>query len=164
MAANKKMIFRGARIRFIDIRRKGESAPYVKIKMTADLSAPIKSAFGWEPGDGESGAGLRGNLNAISMVLAPNQRKLAGMEVAEVQLNCTNVHDFKWNSKLDKDGAVKSVELTFEIVTNDPEAEAKMGAYWREILGGDAALSVMYNGIGKQTNEDAKADDEGDEA
>lgn len=155
MAANRSLIFRGVTIRYLDMRRKSESAPFVRLHLTADLSDNVRATMGWSVGDNQSSGSFIGSINAVAAIFGPNQKKLPGMEVAEVNVECHEVGDFTFSEVKGKDGATKGMKLDFIIRSNEIDAEAKLGAYWRQIMGGDSQLKVTYSGIGKQQNLEA---------
>lgn len=171
MAKLSKMTFRNVRIRYIDLRRKAESAPFVRLHLVADLSTTIKESMGWEPGSGISSAGLAGLINADSIILTPpNQRKLpgVGVDVDEVQVTATDASDFKFVERKNKEGLPAGMELLCMVRSHDEAAAAKLEQFWRGVQGAAFTAQLRYSSIGIQAEidngEDAgAAEGEGDE-
>lgn len=160
MANVQALTFRGALIRYIDVRRKKEGPPFVRVHFCADLSAPIRSAMGWSVGEGQKSGSFSGLVVAQTLILTPNNRKLPGMgDVGELQIECTEVSDFAFVEKRDKDGALKGTSLNFVARSADDDAAAKLDAYWRGVLGGDSQLKVTYSAIGTRSEEGEDAEE-----
>lgn len=143
------LIFRNARIRYFDVRRKKEQPPFVRLALMTDLSDTIRLAMGWSIGDGQVNGKFAGSVTATHMILTPNQKRLPTMEVSDLQMNCDEVGEFQFIEHLDSDGYSKGADLTFVVRSSDPEAAAKLDAYWRTMLGEGAELRVGFTQIGK---------------
>ncbi len=159
----KTLIFRGARIRNFIAQRKAESAPFVRLHVTCDLSAPVRAAMGWSIGEGQSSGKFTGGMSATHLIFTPNQKKLDGMGGAdECQIEAHEVGEFSFVERKDKDGNVKGTDLMFTVRSNDPVAAAKLYEYWGSVMGTDAQLKIAYTGIGVQTTlGEGEAEDEG---
>ena len=90
-----KLIFRGAYIRFVDLRYDDKSKQkYVKLNFTAAFSEPVREALEWgEPPVGFDSAKLDGDLTASHFVLTPDGKEL---RQHELQLDSTAISNFEF--------------------------------------------------------------------
>lgn len=141
MPENSNIIFRGARIRYIDLRRKDEGAPFTRLHLAADFSAPVQEAMEWHIGDGMSSAKLKGVLTASHMILTPNDKRLKDYEV---QLECSEVEDFQLVELKDDEGDTAGRELRFIARSVQPGACGVLEEFWSRLGHGDMQLRVSY--------------------
>lgn len=144
-----KLIFRGTKIRFIDLRYDDKSkTPYVKVNFTSAFSDPVRQAMEWgEVPAGFASANLDGEFNATHMILTPNGG--AEMKQHEMQINAKEIGGFKLVRVKGDDGDSTSNELRFQVVTADPEAAFKLRDYISKIGKGEAQLRVNYTQDGE---------------
>lgn len=134
--------FRGARIRYVDLRRDDEAGVFARIHLTADYSDPVRDEMGWEPIPATLTAGkLIGRLSAQHLVLTPTDDKLCR---SEIQMECSEVTDFQLAPLKSDGGEVIGHELRFICRTIDPTAISLLDNYLRVIGGGTANLRVAY--------------------
>jgi len=78
-----KLIFRGASIRFVDLRYDDKSkSTYTKLNFTAQFSEPVREAMEWgEPPEGLATGNLDGEMNATHFILTPNGSELKQHEM-----------------------------------------------------------------------------------
>ena len=141
MPENSSIIFRGARIRYIDLRRKDEGSPFTRLHLAADFSAPVQEAMEWHIGDGMSSAKLKGVLTASHLILTPNDKRLKDHEL---QLECSEVEDFQLVELKDNEGERAGLELRFMARSVQPGACGLVEEYWTRIGHTDSQLKVAY--------------------
>lgn len=135
--------FRGARIRYIDLRRDEEAGVFARVHLTADYSTPVMAEMGWAPVDETiTSCKLIGRLAALNMVLTPADAKLSR---SEVQVECSEVSDFQLAPLKNDDGEVHGHELRFIARTIEAGAVALLENYLRVIGASPAALAVSYS-------------------
>ena len=138
-----KLLFRGAHIRFVDVRYDQNSkTTYTKINFTASFSEPVREAMEWgEPPAGFASAKLDGDFNATHLILTPNGKEL---KQHELQINAKEIGNFELVRVANDGGDSTSNELRFQVVTADPEAAAKLSEYIAVIGRGEGQLRVNY--------------------
>lgn len=134
--------FRGAILRHFDVRR-DEGGVFCRAHFTADYSAPVISAMGWEElPDGITSAKLEGRLDCQNFILTPNGKELA--KDYEIDLPASEASDFQFFRVQGDDGESTSMELRFIIRTTAQEAEMWLGKYMRSIGEGRGALKINH--------------------
>jgi hypothetical protein len=138
-----KLIFRGAFVRFVDLRYDEKSKTvYTKINFTAAFSDPIRQAMEWgEPPAGFASAKLDGEFTATNLILTPNGREL---KQHEIQLSAKEISGFDLVRVKSEDGESTSNELRFQVISQDPEAAYKLREYLAVIGKGEAQMRVGY--------------------
>jgi hypothetical protein len=138
-----RLLFRGAFIRFVDLRYDEKSkTPYIKINFTASFSKPVREAMEWgEPPAGYGSADLDGDFSATHFVLTPNGRELKD---SEIELKAKSIGDFVLFRVKGDDGDSTHHELRFQILTSDEESGRKLQDYIKVIGKGEALLRVNY--------------------
>ena len=137
-----KLIFRGAYIRFVDLRYDDKSKQkYVKLNFTAAFSEPVREALEWgEPPVGFDSAKLDGDLTASHFVLTPDGKEL---RQHELQLDSTGISNFEFaRVKVGEDSFEN--QLRFQIVTSAVGAAGRVEAYIEAIGKSTAQLRVNY--------------------
>jgi hypothetical protein len=137
-----KLIFRGAYIRFVDLRFDDRSKQkYVKLNFTAAFSDPVREALEWgEPPVGFDSAKLDGDLTASHFVLTPDGKEL---RQHELQLDSTVISNFEFaRVKVGEDSFEQ--QLRFQIVTSAVGAAGRIEAYIEAIGKSTAQLRVNY--------------------
>ncbi len=137
-----KLIFRGAYIRFVDLRFDDRSKQkYVKLNFTAAFSDPVREALEWgEPPAGFDSAKLDGDLTASHFILTPDGKEL---RQHELQLDSTGISNFEFaRVKVDEDSFEN--QLRFQIVTSAVGATGQVEAYIEAIGKSTAQLRVNY--------------------
>ena len=137
-----KLIFRGAYIRFVDLRYDDKSKQkYVKLNFTAAFSEPVREALEWgEPPVGFDSAKLDGDLTASHFVLTPDGKEL---RQHELQLDSTGISNFEFaRVKVGEDSFEQ--QLRFQIVTSAVGAAGRVEAYIEAIGKSTAQLRVNY--------------------
>ena len=137
-----KLIFRGAFIRFVDLRYDDKSKQkYVKLNFTAAFSDPVREALEWgEPPVGFDSAKLDGDLTASHFILTPDGKEL---RQHELQLDSTGISNFEFaRVKVDEDSFEN--QLRFQIVTSAVGATGQVEAYIEAIGKSTAQLRVNY--------------------
>lgn len=137
-----ELLFRGAHIRYVDLRHKEEAGVFVRLHLTADYSTPICDHFGWPSDLDESitQCKLAGELAAVNMVLTPNDPAL---RCYEIQFECRDLSDFQLMATK-QDGEVSGHELRFIARSGQADAESLAGAWLRTIGNGTGNLRVVY--------------------
>jgi hypothetical protein len=132
-----KLIFRGASIRFVDLRYDDKSkSTYTKLNFTAQFSEPVREAMEWgEPPEGLATGNLDGEMNATHFILTPNGSEL---KQHEMQLDAKTIGAFQFVRSDDGN------KLRFQIVTSVDGAAALAEQYLRVIGAGEAQLRVNY--------------------
>ena len=137
-----KLIFRGAFIRFVDLRYDDKSKQkYVKLNFTAAFSDPVREALEWgEPPVGFDSAKLDGDLTASHFILTPDGKEL---RQHELQLDSTAISNFEFaRVKVGEDSFEN--QLRFQIVTSAVGATGQVEAYIEAIGKSTAQLRVNY--------------------
>ena len=137
-----KLIFRGAYIRFVDLRFDDRSKQkYVKLNFTAAFSDPVREALEWgEPPAGFDSAKLDGDLTASHFILTPDGKEL---RQHELQLDSTAISNFEFaRVKVGEDSFEN--QLRFQIVTSAVGATGQVEAYIEAIGKSTAQLRVNY--------------------
>lgn len=121
--------FRGAFIRFADLRSKEEAGVFARIHFTSEMSGPVIEAMDWEPiPDCMESTKLTGALTARNLVLTPNQKEL---RQHEIQTECTEVSDFQLFRIQGDDGESTRTELRFIARVVEPGAVSQIENYMR---------------------------------
>ena len=137
-----KLIFRGAFIRFVDLRYDDKSKQkYVKLNFTTAFSEPVREALEWgEPPVGFDSAKLDGDLTASHFILTPDGKEL---QQHELQLDSTGISNFEFaRVKVHEDSFEN--QLRFQIVTSAVGATGQVEAYIEAIGKSTAQLRVNY--------------------
>lgn len=137
-----KLIFRGAYIRFVDLRFDDRSKQkYVKLNFTAAFSDPVREALEWgEPPTGFDSAKLDGDLTASHFILTPDGKEL---RQHELRLDSTAISNFEFaRVKVGEDSFEN--QLRFQIVTSAVGATGQVEAYIEAIGKSTAQLRVNY--------------------
>ncbi|HJX53943.1 MAG TPA: hypothetical protein VJ801_14350 [Polyangia bacterium] len=137
-----RILFRGAFIRYADLRHEDEAGKSCRIHMTADWSDTVREHMTWEEvPDCVPKATLCGTINGKDMVLTP-----AGKELArhELQLTISEVSDFTLVRQKDEEGEPKGEELRFIVRTNQPGAMGLIENYVEKIGRGKAQLKISH--------------------
>lgn len=152
------ILFRGARVRYADLRSE-EAGIYARLHLQTDLSGPVQEAMDWgEIPEGINSAKLTGKISGHHLVLTPNDKQLRNNEV---QLDCGDIGDFALVPSKNDDGEVDGYRLNFVARTNAVGAIAKVEAYMRVCGGADAALKISYQKQGELELAEGSADDDG---
>lgn len=146
------LLFRGCKIRYVDLRHKEEAGTFVRLHLTADYSGPVCDHFAWPSDLDESitQCKLAGTLAAVNMVLTPNDPALLRHEI---QMECRDVSDFQLMATKDE-GEVTGHELRFIARTGQAGAEALCGNWLRTIGSGTGNLRVTYEQQGEMEETD----------
>lgn len=135
-----KLLFRGATIRFVDLRYNEQSKTcYTKINFTAAWTDPIREAMEWgQPPEGFASAKLDGELVATMLEMIPNgDLKQHGFDLEAKEISSFELHRVT-------DGESTKQEIRFQIVTTVAKAAQKLAAYLSTIGKGEALLKVTY--------------------
>lgn len=137
------IVFRGARIRYVDLRIDSEAGVFARLHMQADLTGPVREALGWERmPEGMVSAKLSGKLTARNLVMTPNQKDLRRNEF---QVECSEVGDFQAVPEKDEDdGSVVGHRLNFIARSIEVGAISAVENYLRIVGSAEAALKVAY--------------------
>ncbi len=148
-----KLTFRGAFIRFVDLRYDEKSKTvYTKINFTASWTEPIREAMGWgQPSEGFNDGGLEGELVATHFEVIPN----GDLKQHAFDLEAKEIHSF--THALVKDGDSATRELRFQITTTALKAAQKLAAFLAVIGKGQAQLKVTYEAQSELEEEAADA-------
>lgn len=160
MAKQQTITFRNVHLRYYDGRRKDESAPFVRLHLTADYSKPVAEAMGWPEtiGDGVTDGSLSGRMAAVALILTPNDKMLKSREL---QIECSEVSDFRFVAEKDEDtGRVVSAELRFIARSNQKGAAALLEDYWHAVGAEDAQMKLSYTKAAVQGTLDIPADED----
>ena len=138
-----KLLFRGAFIRFVDLRYDEKSkTTYTKINFTASFSEPIREAMEWgEPPAGFASADLDGQMAATHLILTPNGREL---KQHELQLDAKEISAFKL-VRVEDENETTHNELRFQVATTSADAAALLSQYLSTIGKGEGQLRVNYD-------------------
>lgn len=142
MAKSATLIMRGARVRYVDVRREDEAGVFTRLHLAADLSDPVREFMEWdEIPDCVSSCKLTGQITARSLSLTPNEKPL---QQHAFDIECSDVSDFAVAALKDDDGEVCNHELRFIARSVEIGAAAKLDAYLRTVGGGVGQLRVSY--------------------
>ena len=156
------IIFRGAIIRYADLRFETEGGIFARLHLQADLSGPVCEEMGWgEIPDGVTSAKLTGKLTGRNMILTPADKAL---RLQEIQMECSDVGDFAIVPTKSDDGEVDGYRLNFIARSQEPAAIAKVEQYRRVVGASPAALKVTYEQQTALDFSDASNDGEKEEA
>ena len=138
-----KLIFRGAFIRFCDIRYDEKAKTvYTKINLTATFSDPVRETMGWGiPPEGFSTADLDGEFIANHFILTPASKQ---MKDQEIQIDAKELGSFKFVRVKDEDSHSSSQELRFQITTTAPDAPHHIANYLAVVGKSEGQLRVNY--------------------
>ncbi len=136
-----KMIFRGASIRYVDIRQT-EAGVFSRIHMRADWSEPVREEFGWPEIDDtlRSPVKLRGELIGSHMVLTPN----GPIKNSEIQIEVKDVTDFSLVKKSGGEDGIEECSLNFIVRSAQEGAAGVVEAYLRVAGQAEAQLQISY--------------------
>ena len=141
-----KVIFRGARVRFADV-REGKAGVYTRIYITAVFSDVVRRAMGW--GVNEDGVltpmivnsgKLGGEIHATHIILTPNGKEL---RKHELQLDVEVVDDFQYFRVTDSDSESISEEVRFTVHTAVSGAAGLLENYMRKIGTSDKSVGQL---------------------
>lgn len=137
-----KLIFRGAYIRFVDLRYDDKSKrKYVKLNFTAAFSEPVREALEWgEPPAGFASAKLDGDLAALDFILTPDGKELRQHELV---MDSSGISNFEVTRVKTGEDSHEN-ELRFQIVTSAGGAAGLVESYLEAIGKGTAQLRVDY--------------------
>jgi hypothetical protein len=153
------IIFRGAFIRFSDLRAKEESGVFARIHFTSEMSAPVIQAMEWGPvPDCMESAKLTGTLTAHNLVLTPNQKEL---RQHEIQIECTEVSDFQLFRIQGDDGESTRTELRFIARVVEPGAISRIENYMRLVGTSKKSAGALKVTFEHQEKLDLGADEPG---
>jgi len=151
-----QLTFRGAFLRFADLRHKKEAGVFARLHFTADLTKPVMEAMEWaEIPDCMNSAKLCGLLTARNLVLTPNQKEL---RKSEIQLDCNEVGDFQLfrvQDKDDKDSTRTELRFVARVVARG--AIAVCEEYLRTVGTSQGALKIAYEDQGELAIEEKPA-------
>lgn len=153
------VLFRGAGLRFVDIRKPKEGGPFVRLHLVSDFTEGIIDAMEWEEiPDCVSSAKLPGELPAQSLVLTPVD---IALQQYELQLECSDVSDFQLHRIQDREHEdVMVTELRFVARSNQRGAAALL-ENWLATMGfGRGTLKVQYAEQVKTEGVDDGSEDE----
>lgn len=137
-----KLIFRGALIRYVDLRQDDEAGLFRRIHFTADLSDTVCEAMEWgEPSEGLTQGKLLGELTATHLILTPNSKQL---RQHELQLDVNEVSDFQFFRVKGDDGESTRTELRFIARSVSKGAGALLENYMELIGKGMGQLRIAY--------------------
>ena len=137
-----KLIFRGAYIRFVDLRYDDKSKQkYVKLNFTAAFSEPVREALEWgEPPAGFASAKLDGDLATLNFILTPDGKELRQHELV---MDSSGISNFEVTRVKTGEDSHEN-ELRFQIVTSAGGAAGLVESYLEAIGKGTAQLRVNY--------------------
>jgi hypothetical protein len=134
------MLFRGAIIRDVDLRR-DEGGNFCRLHVTADFSEPIREEMEWDdPGDAVKSAKLDGKLAGTKLIFSPNDKKLKDHEI---ELGCEEVNDFQYH-RVKTDGGGIAKEVRFIVRTAERGAGALLENYMAVLGEAPAAMKLQY--------------------
>jgi hypothetical protein len=122
-----KITFRGAYIRYADLRYREEAGAFVRIHLTSDFTDEVKEKMEWTdvPKHIES-CKLEGVLRAKFLVLEPNEKELRKFPL-EIELN--DASDFQLAPIRNDDGDIMRHQLRFQASSSQKGAIAAIEAY-----------------------------------
>ena len=136
------ILFRGAVIRYADLRPETEGDIFCRLHLQTDLSQPVSDSMKWkEIPDCCSTAKLTGKLTGRNLVLTPTDKELRNHEI---QMECTDVSDFAAVPEKDDEGNVTGHRLNFIARSVEVGAIAKVEQYRRVVGSAMAALAITY--------------------
>lgn len=136
-----KITFRGAHVRYFDVRKEKESAPFVRLHITAEMTNPVMEAMEWQPiPECVDKCNLGGILSSRNLILTPNQKELRDQEI---ELECSQVSDFQLHRIAD--GESRRTELRFIIRANEDKAPTLLWEYLRVVGQAEGALKISYS-------------------
>ncbi len=148
-------LFRGAFVRYADLRCDDEAGKFIRLHLTADWTDTVRAHMGWQDVPKRvSRATLSGALAAMHMVLTPNGKELSKHEL---QLDITEAVDFVLVRQKDEEGEPKGEELRFMVRTNQAGAGAMIENYIERIGRGAGLLKITHE---KQTDLDFTGGDD----
>ena len=137
--------FRGAFVRYCDLRQKEEAGCFARIHFTSEMSKPVLEAMEWDPiPDCFESTKLTGELTARSLILTPNQKEL---RQHEIQMECSDISDFQLFRIQGEDGESTRTELRFIARVLEPGAIARIENYMRLVgtsTKSAGALKITY--------------------
>jgi hypothetical protein len=144
-----KIIFRGAFIRYADIRRAKEGGEvFTRIHMSCDFSDVVREQMEWDdPGDSVKMAKLTGELCAREFLLTPGDKALKQHEL-EIAIN--DASDFQVVMLKDEDGEPSGRQLRFIVRSPGDGVEALVGQYIRRVGIHEGQLKISYEPQAKQ--------------
>lgn len=136
------ILFRGAVIRYADLRFETEGGIFARLHMQTDLSQPVSESMGWESiPECCSTAKLTGKLTGRNLVLTPTDKEL---RFHEIRMECTDVSDFAAVPEKDDDGEITGHRLSFICRSVEIGAIAKVEQYRRVVGSAMATLAITY--------------------
>ncbi len=135
--------FRGAIIRFVDVRYDDKSkAVYTKINFTAAYSKPVRDEMQWaELPESMPAADLSGDFMATEFTIIPN-----GLDESTFSLEAREMSKFSVHRVTSKQDSEKTEEeLRFQILSQERNAAHKLAKYLVVVGHGAAQLKVKYN-------------------
>ena len=133
--------FRGAFIRSAQLVN-GENARHIKMEMSADWTAPVREAMGWDDvGAGMATCGLTGELVETTMPLTPSS---AEMKKLELEMEVSIVNGFSVLPVKDRKGETTRRELRFDIKAAGITAMRDIEKYIHGLGRHKAQLKVGY--------------------
>lgn len=157
--------FRGAVIRYADLRYEEEAGKFVRLHFTADWTDVVREHMEWEDlPDSVTNAKLTGKLTGRNLILTPNGKEL---QQHELQITVSDVSDFQLFRVKSDDGETKHAELRFIVRSQEPGAMALIESYIEAIGRGDAALKIAHEKqeelpLGEGEQAEAAPEDAGD--
>lgn len=134
--------FRGAFVRFADLRQKEEAGVFARLHLTADMSDPVREAMDWqEIPDCVDQTKLTGSLTGRNMILTPNDKSL---RQHEIQMEVSELSDFQLFRTRDGEGDLEREELRFIARVVEQYAIDKVERYLRIVGQAPGALKVAY--------------------
>ena len=157
-------VFRGAFVRYADVRCDDEAGKFIRLHLTADWTDVVRDHMGWEDvPETVSRATLSGTLNALRMTLTPAQKELKQHELA---IDITEAADFVLVRQEDEEGEPKGSELRFMVRTTQAGAGAMIENYIERIGRGAGQLVIAHEkqeGLDFTGGDDASDDVEKEE-
>ncbi len=122
-----KITFRGAYIRYADLRYREEAGAFVRLQLTSDFTDEVKEKMDWTdvPKHIES-CKLEGALRAKFLVLEPNEKELRKFPL-QIELN--EASDFQLAPIRNDEGEIMRHQLRFQASTTQKGAIAAIEAY-----------------------------------
>ncbi len=122
-----KIQFRGAYIRYADLRFREEAGAFVRIHVTSDFTDEVKEKMDWTdvPKHIES-CKLEGGLRAKFLVLEPNEKELRKFPL---QIEINDASDFSLAPVRNDEGEIMRHMLRFQCSTTQKGAIAAIEAY-----------------------------------
>jgi hypothetical protein len=135
--------FRGASIRYIDVRQGKEGGDvFCRIHMSADYSEQVREKMDWPMiSDSITDCKLSGSLLGTNFILTPADKQLARYEL---NFDISSIEDFQVKTEKDEDGDVSGRRLDFIVRTPKDGVEAFCGQYIRRVGRHEGALKIGY--------------------